>query len=197
MSDEKTYSISEFAQLMKVTYNTVRYWANQGFIPGAYQQGDGIITLKRWRIPKEALDMKRPKRGRASKGGIIKSKVEGELRIELADLNRRHTEQVAKYAGLLGRYEKAESTIDYWQKLHDTMAEKFRNEVDSRIAHQDTAERNWKQREDYRRLYEDVLAQMNHKNEELKALAEEVRVLKEEVALWHEKIKSTSTQSTG
>lgn len=197
MKDKLTYSVGEFAELMKVNYNTVRYWANQGFIPGAFQQGDGVTTIKRWRIPKEALGMERPRRGRASQGGVIKNKIEAELRAEMADLNKRHIEQIEKYAGLLGRYEKAEAAIDYWQKLHDTMAEKFRNEVDSRIAHQDTAERNWKQREDYRRLYEDVLVQMNHKNEEIKALAEEVRSLKEEVTLWHEKMKSTSTQSTG
>lgn len=142
-----TLTVSEFARLMGVKYQTVAYWLEKGIVPGAFQQGDGKITIKRWRIPKSALTMQRPRRGPSP--GPHKDKV------------RRVTKA---------------------QQIEALQAD---------------VELLTKQRDDFRRLYEDVLEQMNHKNEELKALAEEVRSLKEELSLWHEKMKSISTQSTG
>lgn len=55
IADKATYTISEFAKLKKVAYSTVVGWIKKGHLPEAFQQGDGDITIKRWRVPKEAL----------------------------------------------------------------------------------------------------------------------------------------------
>jgi hypothetical protein len=114
--NKPTYTITEFAALMGVSYNSVRYWLKKGLVPGAYQQGgEGTPTIARWRIPAEALKMQKPKWGRPFKGGIIKSKEESKLlfdaRQELAELNQRHMKLMEDYAGLRGRCERLEKEL--------------------------------------------------------------------------------------
>lgn len=189
LSGGETLTVSEFAKLMGVKYQTVVWWLQKGQVPGAYQQGDGEITIKRWRIPRQALEMQRPKRG---PGGPRKNKIKPDgskdqqikdLRGELADLNKRHNDHMLEYAGLLGRYELAQAEL--------------RTVKGSLEAELVNVEMMTRQRDDFRRLYEEVLAQRDQQSKELTALVEEVRSLKEELSLWHEKkMKSLSTPST-
>ena len=110
-----SYTPSEFAKLMGVSDGTVRQWLARGEVPGAYQQGDGVITIKRWRIPHEALKMERKRRG--APGGPrpryhSKKDQIRELKTELADLHERHIALLEKYAGATGRVVKLEEELE-------------------------------------------------------------------------------------
>ena len=203
----------EFAEKMGVSYHSAMRWLRLGIVPGAVKVG----PRQEWDVPEEALKMEKPRPGpKYKEGAIIKTRDESrqvlELRKELADLNKRHMDQMEKYAGLLGKYDKAEAAIRHWQKLHDEMGEKFRTEVDIRFgveaenanfkayirtlegsleAELANVEIRTRQREDFRRLYEEVLAQMDHKIKQITQLEEEVRSLKEKSS-WEKRTEMVS-----
>ena len=114
MKEKLSYTPGEFAKLMGVSDGAVRDWLRKGKIPGAYQQGDGDITPKRWRIPHEALMMDRSKRGHA-KGSKYRTKKDiiRELRAELADFNERHNALMEQYAGATGRCDRLEHELEH------------------------------------------------------------------------------------
>lgn len=114
MSEKLSYTPMEFARLMGVGYTTVRNWLAKGRVPGAYLQGDGHITIRRWRIPHEALQMNRVKRG-SPKGTKYRSKKDRivELKAELDDLNKRHMALIENHAKLQGRYDQLHKEFEH------------------------------------------------------------------------------------
>lgn len=114
MTSKLSYTPAEFAKLMGVSYSAVRHWLAKGKVPGAYKQGDGKVTIERWRIPHEALHITRTRRG-SPKGVRYHSKKDQikELRAELADLNQRHMALMEKYAGATGRIEKLQREFEH------------------------------------------------------------------------------------
>jgi hypothetical protein len=109
-----SYSVSTFARIMKVSPGSVRYWLRMGYVPGAFQQGDDELMVKRWRIPEEAVTMPRPKAGRpfGKQVGQYRTKKSiqiEELKKELAELNHRHMKLMEDHAGLRGRYDMLET----------------------------------------------------------------------------------------
>ena len=55
----------EFAELAKVPYPTVMRWLKKGLMKGAKRETLGPLVL--WQIPRSALKMQRPTRGRPQK----------------------------------------------------------------------------------------------------------------------------------
>lgn len=98
------FSVAEFSSLMGVSYNTVRYWILKDRIPNAFQIGDGDITIKRWRIPREALEMEKPKRG----GRVTTRSTRAELIERIQELSASFNKLLENHAGLQGRYDELE-----------------------------------------------------------------------------------------
>lgn len=110
--NKETFTVAEFAHLMGVSYGTVRYWLTKNWVPGAYEQGEKGITIRRWRIPRAALEMPRPRRGRPNEGGLIRKK-DGvqlqEVKAELGTLKQQYMELMTKHASLQGKHDLLEA----------------------------------------------------------------------------------------
>jgi hypothetical protein len=65
-------TVREFAEAMDVTYTTAIRWLKLSIVPGAYTE-EVFPGMPVWRIPKDALQMERPKAG-APKRSAKKSK---------------------------------------------------------------------------------------------------------------------------
>jgi len=64
MGKEKLMTAVAFAEAMDVNYTTIMRWLRNGIVPNT-KQIEPVPTMKVWRIPESALQMKTPKPGPA------------------------------------------------------------------------------------------------------------------------------------